>query len=756
MDIDNRIKALRKSMSLSKGQGTQSLGSWFLGPKGESHALLKSLITEALHHNVDGRKSTFPGDPSWANPDSASYKAESSIIEDNYKHLVRNLEMYSVPFSSYRYQGHMLWDQTLPSVAGYFAAMLYNQNNVAAEASPLTTALEIEVAQDLCKMVGYGEEEGIEPWGHITCDGSMANIEALWAGRNTRFYPLAVCAALKQEKHLKHLSQIEVQPTGSAKAKKLVDLDWWELTNLRSEVILDLPTRLRCEAKKKKIDNDYLDLIQNYTVQYLGILAFANLMDEAHGAKGALIKGLAALKVLGPATVHYSLPKATTLLGLGTNAFTKIKILSNARMDIKHLRVMLNTHFKDKIPVMTVVAVMGTTEESAVDNLTDVLKMREDFRKKGMDFFIHADGAWGGYFASLLNKPSDHTPARQHLEKYHLKAQGSKKETMHLHARIAYEQLKKENGKDKGSHDQFMFTDQTGLNAHTAIQLSRLKDADSITVDPHKSGFTLYPAGSLLYRDHRMPEMIQITAPVVYHDGDSPTVGVFGVEGSKPGAAAAGVYFSHKIIRPDQSGYGRILGRCTFNAKRVFAQLMAIDSPDFKIAALTDLSSKELTIVKKWAPLSNEELWERLSKKKDEFELFRRTGPDLNIISYVLNPIIGGKLNKDIKITNDFNNELFKKLSSQNIKEPIPEVILTSSTLDAENSNAAIKSLCHQLGLKDHDKTDMNFLITTVMNPWLSDADNGNRNMIPEVIGYLQNEAEALVHKLYDPIKSDC
>ncbi len=34
----------------------------------------------------------------------------------------------------------MLWDTTLPAVVGYLAAMLANQNNVAAEASPVTTA----------------------------------------------------------------------------------------------------------------------------------------------------------------------------------------------------------------------------------------------------------------------------------------------------------------------------------------------------------------------------------------------------------------------------------------------------------------------------------------------------------------------------------------------------------------------------------------------------------------------------------------
>jgi hypothetical protein len=453
---------------------------------------------------------------------------------------------------------------------------------------------------------------------------------------------------------------------------------------------------------------------------------------------------------MGPATAHYSLPKATTLLGLGTGAFVKVPVEGNARMDIRALKKLLNAHLKDKLPVMTVVAVMGTTEESAVDDLMEILKIREDWNRKGVDFFIHADSAWGGYFASLLHEPESGTHGHQHLERFREAAKNGdhqiKPGTEHFHSAVAYEQL---SHSEAGAHRKFMFTNCTGLNTYTTTQLEHLKHADSITVDPHKSGFTLYPSGSLLYRDHRVPEMIQITAPVVYHEGDAPTVGVFGVEGSKPGAAAASVYFSHRIIRTDQSGYGRILGRCTFNAKRVFSGMLSIDSKHFQIAALTDLKPKELAIVKSWSTLSNLELWERLSKNSKEFDLFRRTGPDLNIISYALNPIIKGKPNKDPKITNEFNNALFKKLSSQSVDEVIPRIIVTSSSLEAENSSEPIKSLRRQLGVKHDPDLDMDFLITTVMNPWLTDADNGKRNMVPEVLGYLQEEAETLVDELY-------
>lgn len=53
------------------------------------------------------------------------------------------------------------------------AAMMYNQNNVATEASPVTTDLEKQVGDQLCRMLGYAGSnppKGLPAsWGHITC-----------------------------------------------------------------------------------------------------------------------------------------------------------------------------------------------------------------------------------------------------------------------------------------------------------------------------------------------------------------------------------------------------------------------------------------------------------------------------------------------------------------------------------------------------------------------------------------------------------
>ena len=64
------------------------------------------------------------------------------------------------------------------------------------------------------------------------------------------------------------------------------------------------------------------------------------------------------------------------------------------------------------------VGVIGSTEESAVDPLKGILELRHALQKSGLSFTVHADAAWGGYFASVLRpdegpraKEAPHGPA---------------------------------------------------------------------------------------------------------------------------------------------------------------------------------------------------------------------------------------------------------------------------------------------------------------------------------------------------------
>ncbi len=37
-----------------------------------------------------------------------------------------------------------------------------------------------------------------------------------------------------------------------------------------------------------------------------------------------------------------------------------------------------------------------------MDDLEEILELREELEEQGLTFYIHVDAAWGGYFASVL------------------------------------------------------------------------------------------------------------------------------------------------------------------------------------------------------------------------------------------------------------------------------------------------------------------------------------------------------------------
>ena len=85
-----------------------------------------------------------------------------------------------------------------------------------------------------------------------------------------------------------------------------------------------------------------------------------------------------------------------------------------------------------------------------------------------------------------------------------------------------------------------------------------------------------------------MRYLVTWTSPVIFHQSDSAkaeSIGVYGVEGSKPGAAAGkkivlfstsllklckvGVYLSHRVLGLHRDGYGTLLGEAVFSCARV-------------------------------------------------------------------------------------------------------------------------------------------------------------------------------------------
>jgi len=118
-----------------------------------------------------GQWGEFQTDPSLMIPDEQAESILGRVAErlrDNY------------PFPHPVYAGQMLKPPHAIAQAAYALAMWINPNNHALDGGPATAAMERETIRALATMVGYDPETAL---GHLNSSGTIANLEALWIGR---------------------------------------------------------------------------------------------------------------------------------------------------------------------------------------------------------------------------------------------------------------------------------------------------------------------------------------------------------------------------------------------------------------------------------------------------------------------------------------------------------------------------------------------------------------------------------------------
>jgi tyrosine decarboxylase / aspartate 1-decarboxylase len=138
----------------------------------------------------------------------------------------------------------------------------------------------------------------------------------------------------------------------------------------------------------------------------------------------------------------------------------------------------------------TVVATLGTTATGAVDPLPEILALREKF-----GFRVHVDAAYGGYFALASN-----------------------------------------------------------LDRNAEQSLARAGEADSIVIDPHKHGLQPYGCGCVLFRDPAVGRLYKHDSPYTYFSSAELHLGEISLECSRPGAAAAALWATQKLLPLERGG----------------------------------------------------------------------------------------------------------------------------------------------------------------------------------------------------------
>ncbi|KAK1750944.1 pyridoxal phosphate-dependent transferase [Echria macrotheca] len=686
----------------------QAISSHFLGPRAENLDVVRKSISAMLDqlqltrtaHAEEDAKNGYDFTPSHS-PES---QRVASIIPNSVGMLSQLLGQHSVPFWSPRYQGNLYPDVSMAGMLGYLAAMLYNPNNVAFEASPITSAMEIEVGEQLCDLFGFQTEpspsSNVTGWGHITCDGTVANVESLWATRNLKFRPLSLRKAMDDaDRPLRFIPDTFSVPTCQGESKPFRQLSTWELLNLTPQTILDIPDQLYAQYG---VTSEFLnDALDRYNVQ----AAVTDVLEEHCNADKRPMYLLSATK-------HYSWPKGAALAALGTQNMVSVSVDTAGRMSTTSLEIWLNRCLETETPVYSVVAVMGSTEEGAVDPLEDILALRRSFQARGLSFAIHADAAWGGYFATML-------PC------------GCKTDT----SRSVFGSR----GGDDGTAPELC------LRPEAQRSLCAMRHCDSVTVDPQKAGHVPYPSGALIFQDGRMRNFMTWKVPSL--SSGSFTGATYGIEGSKPGASAMSTWLAHYCIGLDQGGYGALLAETCYASSRFSALWATVaKATDSFLCVPFNILPAESTGDAKQVETEKQRIRDEILATGNKpigqktLPLLLALGSDLNINAFALNwRYPDGTVNIDVAEANHLMSRVVKRLSirSPDDRPGAVALFLGSTRFSSEEYGDALVKFKRRLGLDASTDEDLLVLKNVVANPL---PDGSLVNKLGDIFKAIVNE----------------
>lgn len=286
------------------------------------------------------------------------------------------------------------------------------------------------------------------------------------------------------------------------------------------------------------------------------------------------------------------------------------------------------------------------------------------------------------------------------------------------------------------------------------------KNADSITIDPHKLGYIQYPCGLVAFKNDRIRHFIMQRAPYITSTGhnallhnpprhvvnidfekldnqnlpyDDYQISIdafapFMLEGSKPGAAAAALWFASKMIPLDRKNHGQIIRDSIIATRELYEWLFTWD----KIYDEAGINDKLLY----------------------EFKTFGSV-PDTNVFVFTLK----NKMDDTIEGMNKLTQEVYNyftiqaELGSKDHSYSQSFFISKTKMDDTYYSYDAFKGFFEDCGLKNYKKDYLEkgllVLRATVMNPYITAIRRTTKqNLIKEFVWELHKAANESVKKL--------
>jgi glutamate/tyrosine decarboxylase-like PLP-dependent enzyme len=328
--------------------------------------------------------------------------------------------------------------------------------------------------------------------------------------------------------------------------------------------------------------------------------------------------------------------------------------------------------------VLAVVAVVGSTEEGSIDPVDRIIELRAARERSGeSSFWLHADGAYGGYLRTVT------IPTRTGLGP--------------AQTRVKLAGIVREIPLQLPEHGE-------------CSALEQLNHCDSVTIDPHKLGYVPYPAGAICFKSNIIKPLMRQTAAYI---GDAPgdpeaerrseSIGLYVLEGSKPGASAAAVWLSHSLIPLDSTGHGRLMRNNIRNACELHALLE--NYPALVADQTLDVHAVCLC------------------------------PPGSNIVCYAFRP---SRPQVTLEQINRLNREIFERFSlSENERMYEQSFFVSRTALSiSQYTSATVGGFLARLGVSPAEYSERGvFLLRSVlMNPWYSSAKERGRFFLSELV----------------------
>ena len=147
-----------------------------------------------------------------------------------------------------------------------------------------------------------------------------------------------------------------------------------------------------------------------------------------------------------------------------------------------------------------------------------------------------------------------------------------------------------------------------------------IAECDSVVVDPHKHGLQPYGCGAVVFRDPAVARFYLHDSPYTYFTSTDLHLGEISLECSRPGAAAAALWLTFRLLPPTPDGLGLVLaaGR---RAALAWAELIA------KSSVLDLYQQPELDIVS-YFPVTEPAAMSRIDQASERILQAGMTGSD--------------------------------------------------------------------------------------------------------------------------------